>query len=335
MAFGKGRSPARKIDWESQIGRRLKLRDLHVFMTVVQRGSMAKAADQLGVSQPAISEVIADIEHALDVRLLDRSPQGIEPNIYGRALMKRCTVVFDELKQGISDLAALADPAVGEIRVGCSESVAASILQPIIRRFSKLYPRIALAVCHSESPTLELPHLRDRCVDLCLVRLRKLQTDEHADLNVEVLFDDESVVAVGQQGRWASRNKVDVADLVDEPWILTPPDSQTYLVLAEAFGTRGLDMPRACLTTFSVHLRTSLVATGDFVTVLPGSILRFNADQFAVKALPIELPGRPWPVAAVTLKNRTLSPAVRQFIDHVRAFTQSMSARSVPEREPA
>jgi DNA-binding transcriptional LysR family regulator len=326
---------ARKIDWESQIGRRLKLRDLHVLMTVVQRGSMAKAADQLGVSQPAISEVIADIEHVLGVRLLDRSPQGIEPNIYGRALIKRCTVVFDELKQGISDLAALSDPAVGEIRVGCSESVAASILQPIIRRFSKLYPRIALQVCHSESPTLELPHLRDRCVDLCLVRLRNLQTDAHADLNVEVLFDDESIVGAGMQSRWANRDEVELSELVNEPWIMTPPDSQTYLVLAQAFRANGCDMPRPCLTTFSVHLRTSLVATSDFVTILPGSILRFNPDQYAVKALPIELPGRPWPVAAVTLKNRTLSPAVRQFIDHVREFTQSMSAKSAREKEPA
>ena len=81
----------RKIDWESQIGRRLKLRDLHVFSTVVQRGSMAKAARHLGVSHPAVSEVIADLEHALGVRLLDRSAQGIEPdNLRRRAPQTQC-----------------------------------------------------------------------------------------------------------------------------------------------------------------------------------------------------------------------------------------------------
>ena len=89
----------RKIDWESQIGRRLRLRDLHVFSTVVQRGSMAKAAQQLGVSQPAVSEVIADLEHALGVRLVDRSAQGVSPTIYGSALLRRSVAVFDELKQ--------------------------------------------------------------------------------------------------------------------------------------------------------------------------------------------------------------------------------------------
>src|SRR5215467_8735403 len=112
-----------KIDWESQIGRRLKLRDLHVFSTVVQRGSMAKAAQQLGVSQPAVSEVIANLEHALGVRLLDRSAQGIEPTIYGGALIKRSVAAFDELKQSIRDIEFLSDATVGEVRMACMESL--------------------------------------------------------------------------------------------------------------------------------------------------------------------------------------------------------------------
>ena len=111
----------RKIDWESQIGRRLKLHDLHVLSTVVQRGSMAKAARHHGVSQPSVSEVIANLEHGLGVRLLDRSTQGVEPTIYGDALLKRSVAVFDELKQSIRDIEFLSDAATGEVRVGCME----------------------------------------------------------------------------------------------------------------------------------------------------------------------------------------------------------------------
>src|SRR5450759_1685101 len=133
---------APKIDWESQIGRRLRLRDLHVLHTVIQHGSMAKAAIQLGVSQPSVSEVIADLEHALGVRLLDRSPQGIEPTIYATALLKRSLVAFDELKQGIRDIEFLADPTVGELRIGCPESISSSILPVIIQRFCEQYPRV-------------------------------------------------------------------------------------------------------------------------------------------------------------------------------------------------
>src|ERR1700752_3489381 len=94
----------KKIDWDSQVGRRLRLRDLHVFFTVAQCGSMAKAAAQLGVSTPTVSEMIADLEQGIGVRLLDRSPRGVEPTRYGHALLKRTLVIFDELKQSIKDI---------------------------------------------------------------------------------------------------------------------------------------------------------------------------------------------------------------------------------------
>ena len=124
---------AGKIDWENQIGRRLRFRDLHVFFTVVRHGSMAKAAVELGVAPPTVSEVIADLERALGVRLLERGPKGAEPTLYGRAFLKRGMAAFDELKQGIRDIEFLSDPAVGEVHIGCDELIAAATL-PADRR---------------------------------------------------------------------------------------------------------------------------------------------------------------------------------------------------------
>jgi DNA-binding transcriptional LysR family regulator len=88
-------------EWDARIGKRLRLRDLHILSAVAERGSMAKAAKHLAMSQPAISEAIANLEAVLRVRLLDRGPRGVEPTIYAEALLKRGLVVFDELRQGI------------------------------------------------------------------------------------------------------------------------------------------------------------------------------------------------------------------------------------------
>src|SRR6185369_119568 len=99
----------RIVQWESQIGRRLRLRDLFVFSTVVKSGSMAKAAAQLDVTTPSVSEIIADLEHALGVRLLDRSPQGVTATVFGAALLRRGEAAFDELRQGVRDIEFLAD----------------------------------------------------------------------------------------------------------------------------------------------------------------------------------------------------------------------------------
>src|SRR6266853_2125778 len=103
-----------------RIGRRMKLQDLHVLMTVMQAGSMGKAAQRLNISQPAISRSIAELEHALGVRLLDRHPQGIEPTEYGRALLNCGVAVFDDLRQGVKTIEFLADPEAGEVRIGCN-----------------------------------------------------------------------------------------------------------------------------------------------------------------------------------------------------------------------
>ena len=296
---------SRKIDWEGQIGRRLRLRDLHVFFTVVDCGSMSKAAVQLGVSAPTISEVIADLEHALGVRLLERGSRGVEVTIYGDIFLKRGLSAFDELKQGIRDIEILADPTVGELRIGCDESISAATLPLIIQKFSERHPGVVLDVDDIDLRTYP-PKVRENGFDLVLTRLREpdIVNQSFKELNVEILFNDALVVAAGKQTRWSNRRKIDVAELADEPWILAGPDTWNYKVVAEAFQARGRDMPKVSVKTLSVHLRINLLATGRFITAFPHSVLHVYGDVFPIKILPLELPVRPWPVAILTQKNR-------------------------------
>jgi DNA-binding transcriptional LysR family regulator len=320
---------ARMINWEDRIGRRLRLRDLHVLFAVLQRGSMAKAAAQLGISQPTISGVIANLEHTVGVRLLDRGPRGVEPTIYAQALLRRGLVAFDELKQGIRDIEFLTDPTAGEIRIGCSESLAAAILPPIIDRFSQKHPRVLLHVAQVDTPTLDFPGLRQRNFDFVLARVVTPLSDSRSEdeLDIEVLFNDKLVLAVGKRSRFAKFSKVSLAELANEKWILTPPGTLNTLLVTEAFRRSGLDMPKISVATFSVHLRTHLLATGRFVTAVPNSVVRLNADSFTLKVLPVDLPVQPWPVAIVSLKNRTLSPVVQLFLDEIRAFTAPLARK--------
>src|SRR5713226_5367575 len=104
------------MQWSDRIGRRVKLRDLHILLAVAQTGSMVRAADNLAISQPVISKTISDLEHALGVRLLDRTAQGVEPTAYGRAFINCGTVVFDELRRGVQAIEFLSDPTFGDLR---------------------------------------------------------------------------------------------------------------------------------------------------------------------------------------------------------------------------
>jgi DNA-binding transcriptional LysR family regulator len=323
----------KSVNWESRIGRRVRLRDLHILFTVIQCGGIAKAASSLGISQPAVSEAVAGLEHAIGARLLDRSRRGTVPTLYANALLRRGRIAFDELRQAVSEIESLSNPSTGEVRIACAESLAASILPPIIQEFRRQYPGVTLQVDQVGSPTivpaLGLPELRERRVDLVLARLATphLQEDFHDDVNVEILFNDPMVLAVGTHHPLARRRRVTLAELAKEPWILPPPDSLNHKVVAEAFRSCGLAMPKVILVSYSVHLRHRLLTTERFVTAYASTNLHPNGEQLPLKVLPVQLPKRPWPVAIITLKNRTPSPAVERFIDHARVFSKSIAPK--------
>jgi DNA-binding transcriptional LysR family regulator len=316
------------INWEARIGRRIRLRDLHVLFAVDQFGSMAKAAALLGITQSAISQMVADLEHVLGVRLLDRSPRGVEATVYGRTLVKYGKAAFDDLRQAIQEIEFLADPDVGEIRIGAPESVSSAILPAIIRLFSQRNPRAQLEV-DTTDVTAAMPKLRDRSFDLVMALggIAREDISLARDLKVEKLFNDELVVAADMHSPWARRRKLDLVDVAEAPWILAP-SGFSNVVLAEAFRARGLDMPKVSLKTFSIHIRANLTAGSSFVTTLPRSVLDYYAHRLPLKALPIALPARPWPLVMVTLKGRTVSPVVERFIECAREVAKSMADRS-------
>jgi DNA-binding transcriptional LysR family regulator len=307
-----------------RIGRRMKLQDLHVLMTVVQAGSMGKAAERLNTSQPNISRSIAELEHALGVRLLDRHRQGIEPTEYGRALLDCGVAVFDDLRQGVKNIEFLADPAAGEVRIGCTPVLASSFVSAVVDRLSRRYPRIIfhLAVAHAETLHRELI---ERNVDLLIAGRFGPIVDER--LGFEILFDDSYFVATGAQSPWVRRRKIELAELMNEPWVLSPTESGIGLLAMEAFRASGLGYPRTSVVTYSTHVQLSLLATGRFLTIFSASALRFPTGRSEIKALPIELPITPVPNGIVTLKNRTLSPTAQLFIEHAREVAKPLAKR--------
>jgi DNA-binding transcriptional LysR family regulator len=309
------------MDETSRIERRLKLHDMRVLMSVVEAGSMSKAAKHLGTAQPALSRSIAELEHALGVRLLDRSPRGVEPTAYGRALIKRGVAVFDELRQGVKDIEFLADPTAGELRIGTNESMAAGPVLAVIDRLSRQYPRISVhlvmgfmdGLCHD---------LIERKVELVVIRLAKSIFDPQ--LAVEELFDDPYVVAAGAQNPWTRRRKVQLAELVNEPWVLLPFDSPAGSIMAQAFRANGVEPPRATVFTHSLHLRDRLLATGRFLSALPRFSLTSPSRSASIKALPLELPGTRRAMGIITLKGRTPSPLAQRFLEALRGAVKPL-----------
>jgi DNA-binding transcriptional LysR family regulator len=304
-----------------RIGCRLKLHDLHVFMAVVQAGSMSKAATLLNTGQPAISRSISELERELGVRLLDRGRQGAKPTEYGRALLEGGTAAFDDLRQTVRSISSLSDPAVGEVGVGCNPFLAASFVAAVIERLSRRYPRAVFRLTPAYVEIL-YRELTERNVDFLIARRSGSLADER--LQYEFLFEDKYWVLAGAKSPWARRRSIDLIELANELWALPPPDTTTGMVALSAFRACGLEYPRTAVIAEPVDVRITMLASGRFITIFPASVFRFSARRPEMKILPVRQELSRVPVGIITLKNRTVSPLAQQFIESSREVAKQL-----------
>jgi DNA-binding transcriptional LysR family regulator len=324
------------MDLIDRVAQRLKLRDLRLLDSIVRSKSIARAAAQLNLTQPAVSKALSELEHMLGVRLVDRSRQGVEPTPYGSALLKSGVAIFDELRQGVREIEFLSDPSSGDVRVSTTEPLAAGALPIIVAQLTRQYPRISVYVTQSPIAVLEYRtpqyrDLRERNVDLVLGPVvRRLAED---DLEAELLFEEKPVVIAAARSKWAQRRRLELADLMDEQWCMAPPDTLVGARNVDAFRVCGLDVPKRTVLSTSIQLYNGLLATGRFLSILPDSLLHFSGKRFGIRALPIELAVPPRLIGIVTLRNRTISTAARMLIQTAREVTKPLSKASVSSND--
>src|SRR5690348_10290267 len=158
------------MPWNDRIKRRLKLRDLDILATLIDTGSMGRAATRLNVSQPAVSKAIAELEAALGVRLVDRGRRGITPTSYGLALQKRSVAIFNDLRQSVQDIEFLSDPTTGEVRIGTTDPVSVALVSPCIDRLSRKHPRMSFHITADDTAGL-YRRVVDRDVEFAICRM--------------------------------------------------------------------------------------------------------------------------------------------------------------------
>jgi len=307
--------------WDDRIGRRLRLKDFHTLQTIAEAGSMAKAANLLAMSQPAISKAIADMEHVLGASLLERSSRGVELTESGRILVARGRVIFDEVREGLKDIAAVADPTQGDLRIGIAD-VLTVVVAEIIADLSSKYPRVTYQVTINDADTT-LRQLRERELDVVLTRWNPATTPD--DLSFEILFHSPLAVLANKSHPLAKRKKLNLKDLMGEQWTLSRPDSYLGRFVADIFRRKKLQLPSSIVTANSIHMRVNLLALGNFISVLPTTILRHPGNSAWLRALDVNL-NEAGPIAAITLKKRRPAGALKLFQETSRRVSKTIAA---------
>ena len=179
--------------------------------------------------------------------------------------------------------------------------------------FTSQYPRVKVRVLAADNMSQEFWQVRDRQVDLLLGRVTKLFAEE--DLEAEVLYDDRAFIVSGSNNRWASRRKVQLEELLGDPWLL--PGEGFFL--AEAFRSQSFgrsEVRRDIIFRVSAH-RFAHHRSFYWSAVWLRDGFSPAVDS-SLSVLPVAFSADTWPVAIVKLKGRTISPVVQTFIDCIR-----------------
>jgi DNA-binding transcriptional LysR family regulator len=306
----------RDRSWNKLLGERVRLRELRILHVVVESGSMARAAQTLSMTQPAVSQAIGHLEAALNRPVLERSPAGVAPTAFGSVLLRHALLAVDALAEGLREIEALADPGSGDIVVGASESyIAGGALAATITMLRQRYPRFRVAVVESNTAAMNFADLRERRVDVMFGRGARANPPE--DIEQVRLLDEALLVVAGSHNRWAHAATMRFADLASRPWVLAPAGTAVYDLVADAHRADGVPMAAPAVTTYSMMLRLQLLACGEFVTAFPESLVRNCSKAWNLVALPLAL-GTTLPVSAYTLRSRTASRAITAFIEAAR-----------------
>src|SRR5262249_40912576 len=189
---------------------------------------------------------------------------------FGRAMLMRSHAAFDELRQGVKEIAFLAEPGVGEVRIGSTAPLAVSFVSTIIDRLHRRYPRLVFQVMSADFDSLQ-PSLDERTFDLLIVR--KIGPLDEERVSFEALYDNPYFVAAGAKSPWLRRRRIELAELVNELWVFPAPEGNRFAsFIREIFSAKGLPFPHASVLAQGLEMTINLLGTGRYLAIHPESV---------------------------------------------------------------
>lgn len=294
---------------------RVTIRQLRLVTAIAEVGSMVRAGEAVGMTQPAVSKAVRDLERDLGVKLFKRGNRGVTPTSYGEALVRHAQRVLAQLEHAAEEIDDLAHGAGGRVAIGTLLAASAWLLPKAIARLRAERPRVLVDVVEGTSDRLHLMLLRG---DLDMVVGRLSEFRHRAGLRQEPIYSEEIVILARPGHPLARRAELWLPDLEEADWILPPPETTLRRQLEKAFFDAGLDPPRCMVQSVSLLTNRQLLRESDLVGAWPRGVAADDLAQGRLVSLPVRLDGILWPVGVSTRKLIPLSPAAEALLAMLR-----------------
>jgi DNA-binding transcriptional LysR family regulator len=299
----------------------MELRDIEYFAVVAEHGHLGRAAEALGLSQPALSKSLRRLEKALQAKLVTRTPKGVELTPEGAVLLSNVSPLRLSLQDVSRKIADLSTGNAGHIRLGTAHGAAEFLLPAAFGNLLRDTPQVTVSVRVAPDPVM-VAALRNGQLDLAISRIAAPQ---YESVHQEPLYEDNFVVYASADHRLAKLQRVEIVDVALEGWAFPSIDGVVYQWAQRVFDDHGLAPPRVTLVGGPMQIRLQAIGSSRLLGIAPQRTVREAASRLRLTEIPVKELTWSRQVGVGYRREAYLSPAARRFIDVLKATAKKLA----------
>ena len=300
---------------------RIKTRQLVLLAHLDRVRSLLHAADAAGMSQPAASKLLRELEDALGVTLFERHARGVEPTAYGEIVMRRANSALSEIRRAQEEVEALKRGERFQVSIGTVLGPGTDLVPMAVALLERRYPQMLVRI-ETDTSRPMVARLLSGLLDIVIGRI--LDPEHAATLSFEPLAEEPHKLIARAGHPLLKRRKLRVEDLVGNTWLLPPVDSVLRERLNAMFLQRGLPLPDRIVETSSLPMTTNLLRRTDMLVALPHEVVRPYCDAGMLCVLPVDLGVRMDSFGIITLRGRGLSRGAEAALEALRQTARAV-----------
>ena len=301
---------------------RLRTRQLQLLLAIQEHHSLRKAAEHLGMSQPAATKMLRDMEDLIGLKLFERGRRGLQATAYGTVMTRYAQGVSADLAGVREELLAIHSGNIGKIRVGAIMAPVPQLLTSALLNVKQQHPRLAISIQVDTSDVL-ITALKEERLDVVIGRIPDAW--DGASLVFEPIQEEALSIVCSPQNQAARKYHVTLRDLAGLPWILQAHPSPMRKVIELSFVEARLALPLNIMETSSMLLTSSLVRHSDMLAVMPTLVANHYVERGTLAIVPLPIRKHLPPFGILMRKTRSPSPAIQIFIEEVKAQASGRS----------
>ncbi|MEM6824938.1 MAG: LysR substrate-binding domain-containing protein [Pseudomonadota bacterium] len=295
------------------IARKVRLRHVRCFVTVARKKSFVLASEDLGITQPAVSRSVRELEHILGHQLFDRSTRGAELTPQGRDFFVAAENSLNQIWQGTN--AVIGNLGANEtVRIGALPNVCSQFLPSVLKDFKTAAPKVRVLIIPGTNADL-LGRLRSNECDFVLGRLST--SDDMRGLVFEALYDEPLVFVVRECHPLAGQN-VTIEEVLGYQLLVPPEGTIIRQEMERYLAGRGVTQLSNLIETTSSDLQRAYLRMTDSIAITPRGVVQDELENREFVTLPLDEGGLSGPVGLTTNPDMRPSPAVQRFLTVIR-----------------